>query len=445
MDKIRIIGGTPLKGVIPISGAKNAALPLMAAALLTDETLTLSNIPYLADIVTMANLLAQHGVELGMESNGKSKSDAMAGSISGGRVLTMNASQVNNLTAPYELVRTMRASVLVLGPLLARYGAAKVSLPGGCAIGTRPIDMHLKALEEMGAEIELRDGYIHAKVDGRLKGAGIRFEKVSVGATENILMAAALADGETIIHNAAREPEVTDLAHCLQKMGAQIEGVGSDELRITGVKQLHGCSYTVISDRIETGSYAAAVAITGGDAELLGARADLNEAVIEKFEAAGISITPTERGLRVKRVTDRIQGIDIITQPYPGFPTDMQAQMMALLSLADGASMITETIFENRYMHVPELARMGAKIVLHGGASAMIRGVPELRGAEVMATDLRASVSLVIAALAAKGETIIHRVYHLDRGYERLEEKLAGCGAQIERLSSRQTTKTEAA
>lgn len=434
MDKIRIIGGTPLTGSIPISGAKNAALPLMAACLLTDETLTLSNMPYLADIVTMANLLAQHGVELGMESAGKKKDAVSEGSISGGRILSLNASQVNNLTAPYELVRTMRASVLVLGPLLARFGAARVSLPGGCAIGTRPIDMHLKALEEMGAEIELRDGYIHARVENKLKGAQIRFEKVSVGATENIMMAAALAEGETVIHNAAREPEVADLAQCLQAMGAQIEGVGTDELTITGVTQLKGCAYTVVSDRIEAGSFAAAVGITGGDVELLGARFDLLESVIEKFLAAGISITRTERGLRVKRDSGRIQGVDIMTQPYPCFPTDMQAQMMALLSLADGASMMTETIFENRYMHVPELARMGARIVVHG-SSAMIRGVPELRGAEVMATDLRASLSLVIAALAAKGETIIHRVYHLDRGYERLEEKLAACGAHIERLT----------
>jgi UDP-N-acetylglucosamine 1-carboxyvinyltransferase len=369
-----------------------------------------------------------------MEGSGKVKQDP-AGQISGGRILSLNASQVANLTAPYELVRTMRASVLVLGPLLARFGAARVSLPGGCAIGTRPIDMHLKALEEMGAEIELRDGYIHAKVAGKLKGANIRFEKVSVGATENILMAAALADGETVIHNAAREPEVIDLAECLQKMGAQITGIGTDEIRITGVDKLGGCHHTVVADRIETGSFIAAVGITGGQVELLGARVDLLDAVIEKFMAAGISVTATERGVMVKRTTDRIQGIDIMTQPYPGFPTDMQAQMMALLSLADGASMITETIFENRYMHVPELTRMGAKIVVHG-SSAMIRGVNELRGAEVMATDLRASLSLVIAALAAKGETVIHRVYHLDRGYERLEEKLAGCGAKIERITS---------
>ena len=433
MDKIRIIGGTPLVGSIPVSGAKNAALPLMAAALLTDEKLVLSNMPYLADIITMANLLAQHGVELSLPSH----------SLDGTRAMSLDASNIHNLTAPYDVVRTMRASVLVLGPLLARFGAAKVSLPGGCAIGTRPIDLHLKALEAMGAEIDLQDGYIHAKVAHRLKGTQINFEKVSVGATENILMAASIADGVTVLQNAAREPEVCDLAYCLQAMGAQIEGIGTDEITITGVDKLHGCNYSVIADRIEAGSFAAAAAITGGNVELVGARVEHMQAVIEKFEAAGISISETPRGLRVK-CDGRIQGIDIMTAPYSGFPTDMQAQMMSLLSVADGASMVTETIFENRYMHVPELTRMGAKIVVHG-ASAMIRGVEKLRGAEVMATDLRASMSLVIAALAAEGETIIHRVYHLDRGYERLEEKLAGCGANIERIGERQINKVEAA
>ena len=444
MDKIRIIGGAPLVGTIPISGAKNAALPLIAAALLTDEKLVLSNMPYLADIVTMANLLAQHGVSLSMPDNSLGNGNRSEGGINIGRVLSLDASNINNLTAPYDVVRTMRASVLVLGPLLARFGAAKVSLPGGCAIGTRPIDLHLKALEAMGAEIDLQDGYIHAKVAQRLKGAHIHFEKVSVGATENLLMAASIADGVTVLHNAAREPEVCDLAHCLQAMGAQIEGIGTDEITITGVEKLHGCHYAVIADRIEAGSFAAAAAITGGDVELLGARAEHMQAVIEKFEAAGISVTETPRGLRVKCAGERIQGIDIMTAPYGGFPTDMQAQMMSLLSVADGASMVTETIFENRYMHVPELTRMGAKIVVHG-SSAMIRGVPKLRGAEVMATDLRASVSLVIAALAAEGETMIHRVYHLDRGYERLEEKLSLCGATIERISSHQSQKIEVA
>lgn len=424
MDKIRITGGIPLKGAITISGAKNAALPLMAASLLTEETLTLSNMPYLADIVTMATLLAQHGVELNMSGEG------------GARRVSLKAARIDNFTAPYELVRTMRASVLVLGPLLARFGQARVSLPGGCAIGTRPIDLHLKALQEMGAEITLTEGYIDAKVKGRLKGADITFEKVSVGATENLLIAACLAKGETILRNAAREPEVGDLAQCLIAMGAQIEGVGTDELRITGVERLRGCLHAVIADRIETGSFAAAAAITGGDMELIGGRMDLLPAVIEKFREAGIGVEETPRGFRVWRQAERIQGIDIMTQPYPGFPTDMQAQMMALLSVAEGASMVTETIFENRYMHVPELMRMGANIVLHG-STALIRGVASLRGAEVMATDLRASVSLVIAALAAQGDTLIHRVYHLDRGYERLEEKLAGCGAKIERISSK--------
>ncbi|NCY25023.1 MAG: UDP-N-acetylglucosamine 1-carboxyvinyltransferase [Alphaproteobacteria bacterium] len=429
MDKIRIVGGRPLIGTIPISGAKNAALPLMAACLLTDDTLTLSNMPYLADIVTMANLLAQHGVQLSMSSG-------PGGEGARGRRLAMNASAVNNLTAPYDLVRTMRASVLVLGPLLARHGAARVSLPGGCAIGTRPIDLHLKALEQMGAKIELVDGYINARTD-RLHGADITFEKVSVGATENLLMAAALAEGKTTLRNAAREPEVVDLAHCLQAMGANIEGIGTDEIVIHGVARLHGCQHAVVPDRIEAGTYAACAAITGGDVELLGVSAQLMQSVIDKFAEAGVSITETPRGLRVTRGGDRIQGMDVMTQPFPGFPTDMQAQMMALLSVADGASMVTETIFENRYMHVPELMRMGAKIVVHG-SSAMIRGTPALRGAEVMATDLRASVSLVIAALAAEGETIIHRVYHLDRGYEGLEEKLSRCGAIVERIGSQQ-------
>lgn len=425
MDKIRITGGIPLHGIITISGAKNAALPLMAASLLTEGTLALSNVPYLADIVTMANLLAQHGVGISFSTSARDI----------GKNMSLSAANINNLTAPYELVRTMRASVLVLGPLLARFGAAKVSLPGGCAIGTRPIDLHLKALELMGAHIELAEGYIHAHTHGQLKGAVITFEKVSVGATENILMAASLADGVTTLHNAAREPEVCDLAYCLQKMGAKIDGIGTDTIRITGVDKLHGCDYGVVPDRIEAGSFAAAAAITGGDVELVGARIEHLQAVAEKFADAGVEMLETERGIRVT-AGKRIQCIDVITQPYPGFPTDMQAQMMAMLCVADGASMITETIFENRYMHVPELMRMGARVVTHG-SSAMIRGATELNGAEVMATDLRASLSLVIAALAARGETIIHRVYHLDRGYERLEEKLSACGAKIERIGDR--------
>lgn len=424
MDRLRITGGIPLQGSIEISGAKNAALPLMAASLLTGETLTLSNIPYLADIITMAKLLAQHGVQLSMQDAANGKTE---------RVLALNAQNITEFTAPYDLVRTMRASVLVLGPLLARFGQARVSLPGGCAIGTRPIDLHLDALQQMGAQIELIDGYIHARVKDRLKGAHIQFDKISVGATENILMAAALAEGETIIGNAAREPEVADLARCLVAMGAQISGVCTDCIVINGVGKLHGAEYRVIPDRIETGSYIAAVAATGGEVELLGAQLELMDAVAEKFTEAGVSLTDTRQGIKVKRANGIMEGIDIMTQPYPGFPTDMQAQMMALLSLADGASMVTETIFENRFMHVPELMRMGARVNVHG-ASAMIRGVRQLAGAEVMATDLRASVSLVIAALAAKGETTINRIYHLDRGYERLEEKLAACGAKVERV-----------
>jgi UDP-N-acetylglucosamine 1-carboxyvinyltransferase len=431
MDRIRIIGGTPLRGSIVISGAKNAALPLMAASLLTSETLTLSNMPFLADITTMANLLAQHGVSLHANGNGT------------GRELALSGKNIDNFTAPYDMVRTMRASVLVLGPLLARFGQAKVSLPGGCAIGTRPIDLHLKALEKMGAKIVLEDGYIHASVDGKLRGAEIVFEKVSVGASENILMAASLADGVTVLKNAAREPEVSDLAQCLVAMGANIQGIGSDTLTVTGVDKLHGATHRVVADRIETGSYAAAAAITGGDVELVGARMDLMQAVFDKFKEAGISITETPRGVRVSR-SGNVQGVDIMTEPFPGFPTDMQAQIMALLSLAEGASMITETIFENRYMHVPELTRMGARINVHG-SSAMVRGASQLKGAEVMATDLRASVSLVIAALAAEGETLIHRVYHLDRGYEQLEEKLSACGANIERITDTRPSKAKAA
>lgn len=435
MQTLVINGGNKLKGKVAISGAKNAALPLIAAGLLTDETLTLSNIPYLADVLTMGKLLTQHGAKLTMTEDETG--------LSSGRVLAINASHITNYTAPYELVRTMRASVLVLGPLLARFGEARVSLPGGCAIGTRPIDLHLNALEKMGAEIELAEGYINAKVNGRLKGAVIEFEKVSVGATENILMAASLADGETILKNAAREPEVCDLAYCLQAMGAKIEGIGTSEIRIQGVASLHGASHTVIADRIEAGSFIAAAAATGGKLTLTGIEKSLLGNVIGMFEKAGVIISETDEGLQVER-TGEIRGIDIMTEPFPGYPTDMQAQMMALLALADGASMMTETIFENRYMHVPELCRMGANITVHG-ASAMIRGVKELHAAEVMATDLRASLSLVIAALVAKGETTIHRIYHLDRGYEKLEEKLRACGADIKRVKTREEASAEAA
>ncbi|MBL6946854.1 MAG: UDP-N-acetylglucosamine 1-carboxyvinyltransferase [Rhodospirillales bacterium] len=425
MDRIAIRGGNPLNGVIPIGGAKNASLPLMAASLLTDETLVLSNLPHLADISTMAHLLAELGVEIAM--NG----DAPNGGHSG-RTFGLKASEISNTTAPYDLVRKMRASVLVLGPMVARGGKARVSLPGGCAIGTRPVDLHLNALTQLGAEIEINEGYIDAIAPGGLKGDHIVFPMVSVGATENILMAAALADGETVLSNAAREPEVADLAECLVAMGAEIEGIGTDTLRIQGRPKLHGAEYTVLPDRIESGTYAVAAAICGGDVELLGARLDLIEAIVDVLRKAGVGIEETKDGIRVSRNSGPLVGTDAMTEPFPGFPTDMQAQFMALMAVADGASMITESIFENRFMHVPELCRMGANINVHG-SSAIVRGVPKLSGAPVMATDLRASVSLVLAGLAAEGETIVNRVYHLDRGYERIEEKLANCGAEIER------------
>jgi UDP-N-acetylglucosamine 1-carboxyvinyltransferase len=425
VDRIRIRGRAPLSGVIPIGGAKNAALPLMAASLLTDETLVLSNLPRLADIATMEVLLGELGVEIA--ANGPSGGDPA------GRVLALTAGAIRETTAPYDLVRKMRASVVVLGPLLARCGRARVSLPGGCAIGTRPVDLHLKALSQLGAEIELNEGYINACAPGGLRGAHVTFPQVTVGGTENALMAAVLADGETVIANAAREPEVADLAHCLVAMGADIDGIGSDTLRIRGRERLGGARYAVLPDRIETGTYAAAAAITGGDVELIGTRMDLIESVADVLTAAGVELTETESGFRVSRRNRPIKGIDVMTEPYPGFPTDMQAQMMALMTVASGAAMITETVFENRFMHVPEMCRMGADINVHG-ASAIVRGVPHLSGAPVMATDLRASVSLVLAGLAAEGETIVNRVYHLDRGYERLEEKLAACGADIERI-----------
>jgi UDP-N-acetylglucosamine 1-carboxyvinyltransferase len=427
MDRIRIVGGTPLRGEIPIGGAKNAALPLMTAALLTEETLRLTNLPHLADITTMAHLLAQHGVEMHM--NGENGGDGAHG-----RVFDLTAATISSTTAPYDLVRKMRASVLVLGPLVARCGVARVSLPGGCAIGTRPVDLHLKALETMGAQIELTEGYIEARVDGRLKGGNVIFPKITVGGTENILMAATLAEGETTIVNAALEPEVVDLAHCLVAMGAKISGIGTNVLRVQGVEALHGCEYAVVPDRIETGTYAVAAAITRGDVELIGGRMEHLGAVIKALDEAGVEVIPTQRGFRVKADDAEIRGIDCMTEPYPGFPTDMQAQFMALMATANGASMLTETIFENRFMHVPELTRMGARINVHG-ASAIVRGMPRLSGAPVMATDLRASVSMVLAGLAAEGETIVNRIYHLDRGYERLEAKLAACGANIERLS----------
>jgi len=423
MDKICIRGGIPLEGVIPIGGAKNAALPLMAASLLTSESLVLENVPALADIATMANLLVQHGVGVVRGEDGAES----------GHVVALSASHITSSTAPYDLVRKMRASVLVLGPLVARCGRARVSLPGGCAIGTRPVDLHIKGLQRLGAEVELREGYIDARAPRGLRGAEIVFPSVSVGATENVLMAASLAEGETLLINAAREPEITDLAECLVAMGAHIDGIGTDRLRICGVPRLHGTTHSIIPDRIETGTYIMAAAATNGEVRLTGTRLDLVAAVARILEAAGIAVGETDDGLTVKRYSERLEGVDVMTEPYPGFPTDLQAQMMALMTTANGASMITETIFENRFMHVPELARMGANINVHG-ASALVRGVPRLTGAPVMATDLRASVSLVVAGLAAAGETVINRVYHLDRGYERLEEKLAGCNARIERL-----------
>ncbi len=427
MDRIRIRGGVPLQGTIPISGAKNAALTLMPACLLTDQTLVLSNLPHLADITTMANLLSVLGV--GMVLNGHAPDGG-----SSGRVLELTAAAITDTTAPYDLVRKMRASILVLGPLVARCGEARVSLPGGCAIGPRPVDLHLKALEELGAEIIVENGYIVARAPkGGLRGGEIVFPQVTVGGTENALMAATLAKGTTKIVNAAREPEIGDLAHCLVAMGARIDGIGSGTLIVHGVDTLHGANYAVLPDRIEAGTYAVAAAITRGEVELVGARADSMGAVIKALSACGVHVEDTARGIKVAANGRPIIGTDIMTEPYPGFPTDMQAQLMTLMATADGASMITETIFENRFMHVPELARMGARVTVHG-ASAIVRGVPKLSGAPVMATDLRASVSLILAGLAAEGETTVNRVYHLDRGYERLEEKLAACGARIERI-----------
>src|SRR5438876_1001042 len=429
MDKILIRGGVPLSGTIRIGGAKNAALPLMAASLLTDEPLALANLPDLADVTTMANLLVQHGVAI---DPGSAK-DAADSAGPASRVLELSARHITSTTAPYDLVRKMRASFLVLGPLVARCGRGRVSLPGGCAIGTRPVDLHIKGLQRLGAEVELNEGYIEARAPKGLRGAEFVFPSVSVGATENLLMAAALAEGETLLVNAAREPEIVDLAHCLNAMGARIEGIGTDRLTIRGVTSLHGARHSVIPDRIETGTYMIAAAATGGEVRLQGARLDHNEAVVRVLDAAGVCVSETEDGLAVRRRNGRLAGTDVMTEPYPGFPTDLQAQIMTLMSVAEGASMITETIFENRFMHVPELTRMGANINVHG-ASALVRGVPRLMGAPVMATDLRASVSLVVAGLVAGGETVVNRVYHLDRGYERIEEKLSACGARIERL-----------
>jgi UDP-N-acetylglucosamine 1-carboxyvinyltransferase len=418
MDRFVIRGQRPLHGTIAIGGAKNAALPLLAAGLLTDERLTLTNVPRIADIATMVELLGGHGIEV-------------APADDTGRTLRLGG-RITSTEAPYEIVSKMRASILVLGPLLARAGEARVSLPGGCAIGTRPVDLHLKGLEELGATIRLEGGYVHAEARHGLRGTRIVLPFASVGATENLLMAATLADGLTEIVNAAREPEIGDLAACLNGMGARITGIGTDRLAIEGVRALHAARHPILPDRIETGTYACAVAVTGGAVRLEGANATHLSALLRALQEAGVEISEDADGFTVRRA-EKLGGVDAMTEPYPGFPTDMQAQYMAAMSVADGASMITETIFENRFMHVPELVRMGARINVHG-SSAIVRGVPALSGAPVMATDLRASVSLILAGLAASGETVLSRVYHLDRGYERLEEKLAACGALIERI-----------
>lgn len=421
MDQIIVTGNGPLNGQIPIAGAKNACLTLMPATLLSDEPLTLTNAPRLSDIRTMTTLLQSLGAEVQ--------------ALQDGQVLAMSSHDLTSTRAEYDIVRKMRASILVLGPLLARFGHAEVSLPGGCAIGARPVDLHLKAFEAMGAELDLRDGYVHAMAPaGGLKGGLVEFPFVSVGATENALMAATLAKGTTVLRNAAREPEIVDLAHCLQKMGAQIEGEGTSEITIQGVDTLGGATHRVVTDRIELGTYMLAPAICGGEVECLGGTIDLLAAFCEKLDAAGVSVEETPNGLKVSRKNGRVSAVDVTTEPFPGFPTDLQAQMMALLCTAEGTSVLEEKIFENRFMHAPELVRMGAKIDVHGG-TAKVTGVNRLRGAPVMATDLRASVSLILAGLAAEGETIVSRVYHLDRGYEHVVRKLSGVGAKIERVT----------
>lgn len=427
MKKLLIKGGKKLDGAVQIAGAKNATLPLMVASILTDEKLTLTNVPHVSDISTMANLLANLGI--GVEFDGM---DADSGNQ--GRAMILDAKEISNPIAPYELVRKMRASIFILGPLLARMGKAKVSLPGGCAIGTRPVDLHLKAMEKLGAKIELTGGYVDAHVDGRLRGAEINFEKVSVGATENTLMAATLAEGETIINNAACEPEIIDLAKCLTAMGANIQGAGTPQIRIQGVEKLHAARHRIIADRIEAGTYAVAAGITGGRIKLLGVEMWLLGGLREELEKAGMIIKQVgERDIEVTRTSSVIHPVSISTHPFPGFATDMQAQFMSLMAVAEGTSIIEETIFENRFMHVLELVRMGANIESHGNIS-VVKGVKKLMGAEVMATDLRASVSLVLAGLVAEGETTINRLYHLERGYERLAEKLIACGADIKIL-----------
>ncbi|MEX0404465.1 UDP-N-acetylglucosamine 1-carboxyvinyltransferase [Aquibium sp. LZ166] len=428
MDRIRIVGGNELRGAIPISGAKNAALPLMIASLMTDDTLTLENVPHLADVEQLIRILGNHGVDYSV--NGRRERQDAGYS----RTIHFTARNIVDTVAPYELVSKMRASFWVIGPLLARMGEAKVSLPGGCAIGTRPVDLFIDGLRALGAEIEIESGYVVAKAPRGLVGNRFVFPKVSVGATHVLMMAASLAKGETILENAAREPEVVNLADCLNAMGARISGAGTSTITIEGVTALSGARHRIIPDRIETGTYAMAVAMTGGDVLLEGARMDLLDKALAIVAQTGAQVTQTNEGIRIARNGAGISPVDVTTEPFPGFPTDLQAQFMGLMTMSNGRSKITETIFENRFMHVQELARLGAKISL-AGQSAIVDGVPRLKGAQVMATDLRASVSLVIAALAADGETTVNRVYHLDRGFERLEEKLSRCGATIERIS----------
>jgi UDP-N-acetylglucosamine 1-carboxyvinyltransferase len=429
MDRIRIVGGNQLNGTIPISGAKNAALPLMIASLLTEETLSLENVPHLADVEQLIRILGNHGVDYSVNGRREEQNSLYS------RTVNFTAKNIVDTTAPYELVSKMRASFWVIGPLLARMGEARVSLPGGCAIGTRPVDLFIDGLRALGAEIEIEQGYANARAPKGLIGDRFVFPKVSVGATHVLMMAATLAKGQTVLEKAAREPEVVNLAECLNAMGAKVSGAGTSTIVIDGVTSLSGATHAVIPDRIETGTYAMAVAMTGGDVMLAGARADLLESALDVLERTGVEVTRLNSGIRIRRNGSGIMPVDVTTEPFPGFPTDLQAQFMGLMTMAKGRSVITETIFENRFMHVQELARLGAKITL-SGQKAIVDGVEHLTGAPVMATDLRASVSLVIAGLAAEGETIVNRVYHLDRGFERLEEKLSACGATIERLSS---------
>ena len=429
MDRIRIVGGSALHGSIPISGAKNAALPLMLASLLTDQTLILENVPRLADVGLLQRILVNHGVNVTLEGKRPGESPY------NGQTLHISAARIVDTTAPYDLVSKMRASFWVIGPLLARMGQAKVSMPGGCAIGTRPVDLLIMALERLGAQIDIDSGYVLARAPNGLRGGEIVFPKVTVGGTHTAVMAASLAHGTTVIENAAREPEIGDVADCLNKMGAKISGAGTSRIVVEGVPKLAGARHSVLPDRIETGTYAMAVAMTGGDVLLEGARPELLQAGLDVIAQAGASISTTNKGIRVARDGAGLAPVEVTTAPFPGFPTDLQAQLIALMTRAKGTSRVTETIFENRFMHVQELVRFGAHIQLDG-QTATIEGVERLKGAPVMATDLRASVSLVIAGLAAEGETMVNRVYHLDRGFERLEDKLAACGATIQRISA---------